>query len=59
MTPMIGSRRKCERCREEKPLAALRVPTRIRLMRGPDGERLCRKHHQEAWEEHYGIEDLR
>jgi len=51
MSPMIGSRGKCERCREELPITALKVPTRIKLMNGPDGQRLCRKHHWEAWNE--------
>lgn len=51
---MVGSRLKCERCRDElesRPRIATAAVSRVRLMRGPDGERLCRRHHVQAWDE--------
>lgn len=51
--PMVGSRLKCERCREDmNRVQAMATVGRIRLMTGPNGERLCQKHHHEAWEEY-------
>jgi hypothetical protein len=51
MSPMVGSRLKCERCREERPPHSF-GSERIRLKNGPNGERLCSKHYHKAWEEY-------
>lgn len=48
---MVGPRRKCERCREDVGRVRGYVE-RIRLLHGPDGERLCQKHHREVWTEY-------
>jgi len=50
--PLIGH---CERCREEKPIRARLA--RVKLLQGPDGERLCREHHVEAWDERMSEND--
>lgn len=40
----------CEECAEKKPI---HVPhERRRLVRGPDGEKLCSRHAREAWNAH-------
>lgn len=49
---LVGSRLKCKRCREAMP-PHHHSGERVRLKRGPDGERLCMKHFHEAWEERY------
>jgi hypothetical protein len=51
---MIGSRSKCDRCRD---LSRLGTHERVRLLDGPDGERLCPKHHRQAWDELKGETD--
>lgn len=49
--PVVGSRLKCERCREKVPPRQM-SSERIRLYSGPEGQRLCHKHFHEAWDDH-------
>lgn len=51
---VVGPRLKCARCREEMPYHSKRIggAERIRLLSGPDENRLCQRHFNEAWDEH-------
>lgn len=54
--PMVGHRGKCVKCRETVPPRRHTVE-RIHLYNGPDGERLCMKHHKQAWDEYLDDQD--
>lgn len=49
--PVVGSRLKCEECREERPARHI-SHERIQLYRGPEGQRLCSRHFHDAWDGH-------